>query len=43
MDNRAIHRIHAGQQSLIFQFFFFSKENHDDNIQLRVTRIENYF
>lgn len=35
MNNRAVHGVHASQQSPIFQFLFSSEENHDRDIQLR--------
>lgn len=37
MNYRAVHGIHAGQQSPILQLFFSSEENHDSDIQLRVS------
>lgn len=48
MDNRAIHRIHAGQQSPIFlQLLLSSEENHDNNIQFcicsKYKTIDNFF
>lgn len=35
MDYRAVHSVHAGQQSPILQLLFSPEENHDNDIQLR--------